>query len=68
MRRCPKPVWLGPPDVLKTLPGYDSLCSEKPASSTQIIEKLATAGPPAQSQGSARNIPTFRREPAVILD
>jgi peptide/nickel transport system substrate-binding protein len=63
----PEGVWGMPPDILKTLPGYDPDVQKNRAEARQIMEKLGY-GPDnrLKIKVSARNIP-ITRDPAVIL-
>src|SRR6202048_3709990 len=63
----PEGVWGMPPDMLKTLPGYDPDVPKNRAEARKIMEKLGY-GPDKRLAVtvSTRNIPPFR-DPAVIL-
>jgi peptide/nickel transport system substrate-binding protein len=63
----PDGVWGMPPDMLKTLPGYDPDISKNRSEARRIMEKLGY-GPDRRLnvKVAARNIPTLR-DPAVIL-
>ncbi len=63
----PEGVWGMPPDVLKTLPGYDPDVQKNRAEARSIMEKLGY-GPDKRLaiKVSSRNIPAYR-DPAVIL-
>ena len=63
----PNGVWGMPPDMLKTLPGYDPDTSNSRSEARRIVEKLGY-GPDHRLnvKVTARNIPTLR-DPAVIL-
>ena len=63
----PDGVWGMPPDMLKTLPGYDPDISNSRSEARRIVEKLGY-GPDHRLnvKVTARNIPTLR-DPAVIL-
>jgi peptide/nickel transport system substrate-binding protein len=63
----PEGVWGMPPDLLKTLPGYDPDVPKNRAEARKIMEKLGY-GPDKRLAVtvSTRNIPPFR-DPAVIL-
>jgi peptide/nickel transport system substrate-binding protein len=63
----PEGVWGMPPEMLKTLPGYDPDIKTNRAEARSIMEKLGY-GPDKRLAVtvSARNIPPYR-DPAVIL-
>ena len=63
----PEGVWGMPPEMLKTLPGYDTDMKTNRAEARSIMEKLGY-GPDKRLAVtvSARNIPPYR-DPAVIL-
>jgi peptide/nickel transport system substrate-binding protein len=63
----PEGIWGMPPDILKTLPGYDPDVPNNRAEARRIMEKLGY-GPDRRLAVtvSARNGPTYR-DPAVIL-
>ena len=63
----PEGVWGMPPDVLKSLPGYDPDVPKNRAEARYIMGKLGY-GPAKRLEVtlSSRNIPTYR-DPAVIL-
>jgi peptide/nickel transport system substrate-binding protein len=63
----PEGVWGMPPDMLKTLPGYDPDVPKNRAEARKIMEKLGY-GPDKRLPVtvSTRNIPPYR-DPAVIL-
>ena len=67
MQPPPEGLWGMPPEMLKTLPGYDPDVQKNRAEARQIMEKLGY-GPDKRLKVkvSARNIP-FYRDPAVIL-
>src|SRR5262249_15397676 len=60
-------LWGMPPDILKTLPGYDPDVQKNRAGARQIMEKLGY-GPyrRLKVKVSARDLPFFR-DPAVIM-
>ena len=64
----PDGVWGMPPDVLKTLPGYDPDVQKNRAEARKIMEKLGY-GPdkPLVTKLSTRDIPSWR-QPAVLLN
>ncbi|HEX3417904.1 MAG TPA: ABC transporter substrate-binding protein [Stellaceae bacterium] len=63
----PEGVWGMPPEVLKTLPGYDPDIARNRAEAKKIMEKLGY-GPNNHlaTKISTRNIPAWR-DPAVLL-
>ena len=63
----PEGVWGMPPDLLKTLPGYDPDVPKNRAEARKIMEKLGY-GPDKRLAVtvSTRNVPPYR-DPAVIL-
>jgi peptide/nickel transport system substrate-binding protein len=63
----PEGVWGMPPDMLKTLPGYDPDVPKNRAEARKIMEKLGY-GPDKRLAVtvSTRNVPPYR-DPAVIL-
>jgi peptide/nickel transport system substrate-binding protein len=63
----PEGVWGMPPDMLKTLPGYDPDVQKNRADAHQIMKKLGY-GPDKRLAVtvSTRNVPPYR-DPAVIL-
>ena len=63
----PEGVWGMPPDMLKTLPGYDPDVPKNRAEARKIMEKLGY-GPDKRLAVtvSTRNIPPYR-DPAIIL-
>ena len=63
----PEGLWGMPPDMLKTLPGYDPDVGKNRAAARKIMEKLGY-GPNKRLAVtvSSRNIPGYR-DPAVIL-
>ena len=67
MLPTPEGVWGMPPEMLKTLPGYDPDMKTNRAEARSIMEKLGY-GPDKRLAVtvSARNIPPYR-DPAVIL-
>jgi peptide/nickel transport system substrate-binding protein len=67
MQPPPAGIWGIPPDLLKTVPGYDPDVGKNRAQARAIMEKLGY-GPANRLKltVSARNIPIFR-DPAVIL-
>jgi peptide/nickel transport system substrate-binding protein len=67
MQPPPAGIWGMPPELLKTVPGYDPDVQKNRAQARQIMEKLGY-GPETRLKVtvSARNIPIFR-DPAVIL-
>ena len=67
MLPTPEGVWGMPPEMLKTLPGYDTDMKTNRAEARSIMEKLGY-GPDKRLAVtvSARNIPPYR-DPAVIL-
>src|SRR6202047_2000949 len=63
----PEGVWGMPPDMLKSLPGYDPDVAKNRAEAREIMGKLGYG--PAKRLAvtlASRNIPTYR-DPAVIL-
>jgi peptide/nickel transport system substrate-binding protein len=67
MQPPPEGIWGMPPDLLKTLPGYDPDVATNRMQARQIMQKLGY-GPDnrLKIKLSARDIPFFR-DPAVIL-
>ena len=67
MQPLPEGLWGMPPDMLKTLPGYDPDVQNNRAQARQLMNKLGY-GPanPAKIKVSVRDLP-FLRDPAVIL-
>src|SRR6202035_5053689 len=67
MLPAPEGVWGMPPEMLKTLPGYDPDVAKNRAEARAIMEKLGY-GPNKRLGGtvSTRNLPPHR-DPAVIL-
>jgi peptide/nickel transport system substrate-binding protein len=67
MQPLPEGVWGMPPDVLKSLPGYDPDIKKNRAAAQEIMRKHGY-GPdkPLTLKVSTRNVPPFR-DPAVIL-
>ena len=63
----PEGLWGMPPEVLRTIPGYDPDIQKNRAEARKIMEKLGY-GPDKKLavKVSTRNVPTFR-DPAVIL-
>jgi peptide/nickel transport system substrate-binding protein len=63
----PEGLWGMPPDMLKTLPGYDPDTAKNRAEARKIMEKLGYGPDKRLSVSlSSRNIPPYR-DPAVIL-
>ena len=63
----PEGVWGMPPEMLKTLPGYDPDVAKNRAEARKIMEKLGYGPDKRLSvKVSTRNIPPYR-DPAVIL-
>jgi peptide/nickel transport system substrate-binding protein len=63
----PEGLWGMPPDMLKTLPGYDPDIEKNRAEARKIMEKLGYGpGKRLELTLSSRNIPAYR-DPAVIL-
>src|SRR6266481_2566162 len=68
MLPAPEGVWGMPPDMLKTLPGYDPDVAKNRAEARKIMEKLGYGpGKPLVTKISTRDIPTWR-QPAVLLN
>src|SRR5207302_6970874 len=67
MQPPPEGVWGMPPDMLRTLPGYDPDVAKNRANARAIMEKLGY-GPQNRltTKLSVRNIPSWR-DPAVLL-
>ena len=67
MQPPPEGVWGMPPDMLRTLPGYDPDVQKNRADARQIMERLGY-GPDRRLKVkvSARDLPFFR-DPAVIM-
>src|ERR1700736_1647969 len=67
MQPPPEGIWGMPPDMLKTLPGYDPDVPKNRAEARKIMEKLGY-GPDKRLAVtvSRRNIPPYR-DPAIIL-
>jgi peptide/nickel transport system substrate-binding protein len=67
MQPLPEGLWGIPPEVLRTLPGYDPEVQKNRAEAREIMRKLGY-GPDKRLalKVSTRNIPPFR-DPAVIL-
>ena len=67
MQPPPEGLWGMPPEILKTLPGYDPDVEKNRAEARQIMEKLGY-GPDdrLKIKVSVRDLPFFR-DPAVIL-
>ena len=67
MQPPPEGLWGMPPEMLKTLPGYDPDVQKNRAEARQIMEKLGY-GPDnrLKIKVSTRDLPFFR-DPAVIL-
>jgi peptide/nickel transport system substrate-binding protein len=67
MQPLPEGVWGMPPDIMKTLPGYDPDLRKRRDEARQIMQKLGY-GPDKRLplKISTRNIPPYR-DPAVIL-
>jgi peptide/nickel transport system substrate-binding protein len=63
----PEGLWGMPPEMLRSLPGYDPDVQKNRAEARKIMEKLGY-GPDKKLElkVSTRNVPTFR-DPAVIL-
>jgi peptide/nickel transport system substrate-binding protein len=63
----PEGVWGMPPEILRTLPGYDPDVAKNRAEARKIMEKLGY-GPNKhlETKVSTRNIPSWR-DPAVLL-
>jgi peptide/nickel transport system substrate-binding protein len=67
MQPLPEGLWGMPPDVLKTLPGYDPDVQKNRAEAREIMQKLGYGpGKRLALKVSTRNISPFR-DPAVIL-
>ena len=63
----PEGLWGMPPEMLKTLPGYDPDIAKNRAEARKIMEKLGYGPDKRLSVSlSSRNIPPYR-DPAVIL-
>jgi peptide/nickel transport system substrate-binding protein len=63
----PEGLWGMPPEMLKTLPGYDPDIAKNRAEARKIMEKLGYGPDKRLSVAlSSRNIPPYR-DPAVIL-
>jgi peptide/nickel transport system substrate-binding protein len=67
MQPLPEGIWGMPPDVLKTLPGYDPDVQKTRSEAREIMQKLGY-GPDKRLalKVSTRNVPPYR-DPAVIL-
>src|SRR6516225_4827478 len=67
MQQLPEGLWGMPPEVLKTLPGYDPDVQKNRTEAREIMQRLGY-GPDKRLalKVSTRNIPPFR-DPAVIL-
>jgi len=67
MLPSPEGVWGMPPDMLRTLLGYDPDIAKNRAEARRIMQGLGySADKPLKIKVSTRNIPTYR-DPAVIL-
>ena len=67
MQPPPAGVWGIPPDMLKTVPGYDPDAQKNQTEARRILEKLGYGpGNRLSIKVATRNIPIFR-DPAVIL-
>jgi peptide/nickel transport system substrate-binding protein len=67
MQPQPEGLWGMPPDLLKTLPGYDTDVSHNRGQARQIMEKLGYGlTNRLKVKVSTRDLPFFR-DPAVIL-
>jgi len=67
MQPQPEGLWGMPPDLLKTLPGYDTNVSQNRGQARQIMEKLGYGTTNRlKVKISTRDLPFFR-DPAVIL-
>jgi peptide/nickel transport system substrate-binding protein len=67
MQPLPEGMWGMPPEVLKTLPGYDPDVQKNRSEAREIMQKLGY-GPDRRLalKVSTRNVPPFR-DPAVLL-
>jgi len=65
----PEGVWGMPPEMLKTLPGYDSDVTKNRAQARQLMGKLGY-GPDKQLQTKIviRNLPEFRDTAIILID
>ena len=59
-------LWGMPPDMLRTLPGYDPDVEKNRAQARSIMEASVTVRKTGYGQGATRNVPAWR-DPAVIL-
>lgn len=65
----PEGAWGMPPDVLKTLPGYDDDVEKSRAEGRRLMEDLGySKAIPLKVKISTRNIPTYRDPAAILID
>src|SRR5205814_9892942 len=69
MLPAPEGVWSMPPEMLKTLPGYDLDVSKNRAEARDIVRKLGY-GPDKRLAVtiSTRNIPPYRDAAVILID
>jgi peptide/nickel transport system substrate-binding protein len=69
MLPAPEGVWSMPPDLLKTLPGYDPDVAKNRADARQIMQKVGY-GPDKRLAVtiSTRNIPPYRDAAVILID
>jgi peptide/nickel transport system substrate-binding protein len=69
MLPAPEGVWSMPPDLLKTLPGYDPDIAKNRADARQIMQKVGY-GPDKRLPVtvSTRNIPPYRDAAVILID
>ena len=69
MLPAPEGVWSMPPEMLKTLPGYDPDVAENRSKAREIVQKLGY-GPDKRLAVtvSTRNIPPYRDAAVILID
>jgi peptide/nickel transport system substrate-binding protein len=69
MLPAPEGVWSMPPEMLKTLPGYDPDLAKNRAQAREIVQKLGY-GPDKRIAVtvSTRNIPPYRDAAVILID
>jgi peptide/nickel transport system substrate-binding protein len=69
MLPAPEGVWSMPPEMLKTLPGYDHDVAKNRAKAREIVQKLGY-GPDKRLAVtvSTRNIPPYRDAAVILID
>jgi len=69
MRPPPEGVWVMPPEMLKTMPGYDPDVPKSRAEGRRIMEKLGyRADKRLEIEVSTRNLAPYRDAAILLID